>query len=281
MDIKRKEEVFGNMSDEHSAWPAWWRAKIGNITPSVDLTTCPELQAVFPKGVLLLHTRVMLREVTPEALRKLADEVLYAAELLGTAKPDVISYSCTSSAIMKGADYEADIVQRIADATGAKGTSMVRSVIEALHFLEVRKLVIVAPYLQEIVDAEEKYLESFGFETVHSVTFSSTDPIANAARAPWENYQFALDAARQAHDADAVFISCGALRTIEIIEHLERATDMPVVSSNLCTAWNCLRLAGIKQHKFASADSVAINSEVRDRRSINIGGECGVRDRIA
>ena len=247
MDIKRKEDGFGLLSNEHSGWPAGWRAKIGTITPSVDLVSCPELQAIFPKGVLLLHTRVMLKEVTPEALIKLADEVLYAGELLGTAKPDVISYSCTSSAIMKGAEYEASIVKRIADATGAKSTSMVRSVVEALNFLEVKKLVIVAPYLQEIVDAEEKYLESFGFNTVHSETLNSADALANTARAPWENYHFALDAARQAPDAEAIFISCGALRTIEIIEHLERATMKPVVSSNLCTAWNCLRLAGIKE----------------------------------
>ena len=148
---------------------------------------------------------------------------------------------------MKGAQYEASIVKRIADATGAKSTSMVRSVVEALNFLEVKKLVIVAPYLQEIVDAEEKYLESFGFNTVHSETLNSADALANTARAPWENYHFALNAARRAPDAEAIFISCGALRTIEIIEHLERTTMKPVVSSNLCTAWNCLRLAGIKE----------------------------------
>ena len=247
METRRKDKGFELSSNEHSGWPAGWRAKIGTITPSVDLVSCPELQAIFPKGVLLLHTRVMLREVTPEALIKLADEVLYAGELLGTAKPDVISYSCTSSAIMKGAQYESSIVKRIADDTGAKSTSMALSVVEALNFLKVKKLVIVAPYLQDIVDAEEKYLESFGFDVIHSETLSSTDPHANAARAPWENYHFALDASRQAPDAEAIFISCGALRAIEIIEHLERTTMKPVVSSNLCTAWNCLRLAGIKE----------------------------------
>ncbi|MBW1801635.1 MAG: hypothetical protein JRJ85_13010, partial [Deltaproteobacteria bacterium] len=85
--MRRKEGGLGLLSDKHSAWPAWWRAKIGTITPSVDLVSCPELQAIFPQGVLLLQTRVMLKAVTAEALIKLADEVLYAGELLGTAKP--------------------------------------------------------------------------------------------------------------------------------------------------------------------------------------------------
>ena len=33
----------------------------------------------------------------------------------------------------------------------------------------------------------------------------------------------------------------------QIIEYLERAIGKPAVSSNLCTAWNCLRLASVKE----------------------------------
>jgi maleate isomerase len=189
----------------------------------------------------------MLKEATPEGLVKLSEEVLYAAELLGTARPDVISYNCTSSAIMKGAEYEADITRKIADVSGAQGTSMALSITEGLSFLGVKKIAMVCPYLQEVVDAEEKYLESFGFEVVYSETLNKSDPLAYAAREPWENYHFALDAARKTPEAEAVVVSCGAMRTIEIIEYLERAIGKPAVSSNLCTAWNCLRLAGIKE----------------------------------
>ena len=124
---------------------------------------------------------------------------------------------------------------------------MAISVVDALNFLKVKKLVMVTPYLEEIVETEEKYLESFGFDVIHSETLNRADQLANMKRSPWENYHFALDAARQAPDAEAIFISCGALRTLEIIEYLERATLKPVVSSNLCNAWNCLKLAGIKE----------------------------------
>ena len=46
-------------------------------------------------------------------------------------------------------------------------------------------------------------------------------------------------------DADAIFISCGALRSIEIIDELEARTGKPVVTSNQALAWHALRLAGI------------------------------------
>jgi len=247
MNISGNETCCVPEPGAHFGWPAWWRAKIGSISPSLDLTSYYEQQTLFPDGVMLLQTRVMLKEATPEGLAKLGEEVLYGAQLLATVKPDVISYSCTSSAIMKGAEFEADIVRQIEETTGAKGTSMALSIREALSFLGVKKIAMVCPYLKAVVAAEEAYLEAFGFEGVYSDTLDKVDPLDYAARAPWDNYHFALDAARKAPEAEAVVVSCGAMRTIEIVEYLEKAIGKPAVSSNLCTAWNCLRLAGIKE----------------------------------
>jgi maleate isomerase len=232
---------------EHDAWPSWWRARIGLIIPSPGLVSFQEQQTICPKGVAILHTRVMLKETTPEALSKLREEVLYAAELLATAKPEVISYNCTSSALIKGAEYEKAILQKIEEVTGIKATSAALSVVGSLQSLGIKKIVVVAPYLKEVTDAEEKYLESFGFEVVYSETLGMKEPLVFMERPPWENYHFAFNAYRKAPEAEAIFISCGAMRTIEIIEHLERAIGKPVLSSNQCNAWMCLKLAGIKE----------------------------------
>jgi maleate isomerase len=232
---------------EHDAWPAWWRARIGLIIPSPGLVSFQEQQAICPKGVMVLHTRVMLKETTPEALAKLSEEALYAAELLATAKPNVISYNCTSSAFIKGAAHEKAIIQKMEETTGIKATSMATSVIEALHSLNIKKLVVAAPYLKEITEVEEKYLDSFGFDVVHSETLGMKEPLKFMERPPWENYHLALNAYRKAPEAEAIFLSCGAMRTIEIIEHLERTTGRPVLSSNQCNAWMCLKLAGVRE----------------------------------
>lgn len=235
------------MTPDYDAWPSWWRAKIGLIVPSVDLETPREFQMVVPKGVALLHTRVMLKETTPEQLKKSGEEVLYAAELLATTEPDVISYNCTSGTMIKGAEYEKEIIKKIEEVSGAKATSMAFSITRAFEFLKVKKVLVVSPYVQEIVDAEERYFESFGYETVLSESMKIPYPLSVMARPPWENYRFTLNAYSKAPDADVILISCGALRTFEIIENLEKTTGIPVVSSNLCSVWMCLRLAGIKE----------------------------------
>jgi maleate isomerase len=55
-----------------------------------------------------------------------------------------------------------------------------------------------------------------------------------------------IDIAREVVDpaADALFISCTALRAAGVVPQIERAIGKPVVSSNLATAWMCLRLCG-------------------------------------
>jgi len=247
MEIRKEQSQDKNIPKTHDAWPSWWRAKIGVILPSVDLETPRECRMVFPEGVAMLHTRVMLKETTPEALNKSGEEVLYAAQLLATTRPDVISYNCTSGTIIKGPEYERDLLQKIEEVAGVKANSMALSIVKALEFLKVKKIVVVSPYVQEIVDAEEKYFESFGFETLLSESMYIPQPLSVMARPPWENYHFTLNASRKVPDADAILISCGALRSVEIIEALEKAIGKPVVSSNLCSAWMCLRLAGIKE----------------------------------
>lgn len=47
-------------------------------------------------------------------------------------------------------------------------------------------------------------------------------------------------------DADAVFISCDALRALDIIDKLERRLGKPVICSNQAMMWDMLRLTGIK-----------------------------------
>ncbi|MEN8198200.1 MAG: arylmalonate decarboxylase, partial [Pseudomonadota bacterium] len=47
-------------------------------------------------------------------------------------------------------------------------------------------------------------------------------------------------------DADAVFISCGALRTLDVIGEIEEAIGKPAICSNQAMIWNNLRLAGVE-----------------------------------
>ena len=59
--------------------------------------------------------------------------------------------------------------------------------------------------------------------------------------------EYIADFAMQADtpDADTLFISCGALRSIDIIAELEQRLAKPVICSNQAMMWDMLRQAGI------------------------------------
>ena len=49
-------------------------------------------------------------------------------------------------------------------------------------------------------------------------------------------------------DADAIFLSCGGIRSAEVAEEIERISGKPVITSNQAQFWSCLRRAGVKDH---------------------------------
>tara|TARA_Y100000294_G_scaffold52264_1_gene49247 strand:- start:48 stop:260 length:213 start_codon:yes stop_codon:yes gene_type:complete len=46
-------------------------------------------------------------------------------------------------------------------------------------------------------------------------------------------------------DAEAVFISCTALRAVEVLDQIEKRISKCVISSNQAIIWDCLRSVNI------------------------------------
>ena len=47
-------------------------------------------------------------------------------------------------------------------------------------------------------------------------------------------------------DAEAIFISCTALRAVEVLDQIEKKVSKYVISSNQAIIWDCLRSVNIK-----------------------------------
>src|SRR5262249_29202543 len=112
-----------------------------------------------------------------------------------------------------------------------------------LRTLGARRIVVGTPYLDEINAREADYLESAGFEVL-SITGLNLEKDSDMVRvAPDYILELALSIDRP--EADAIFISCGALRTLDVVGEIERRAGKPVIASNQAMIWDTLRLAGI------------------------------------
>ena len=236
---------------ENGAWlrdtDFGWKARLGLITPSLGWTPEHEWPRMFPRGVSYLVSRMPLKATTPEELLKMGEHALEAADLLASASVDFICYGCTVETILQGMAYDKKLTDELRAATGIPAKTMAGAVVEALRAFNTRKLAMVAPYIHDINVREKTFMEGLGIEVVYENGLGISDTVAIARVTPATVYQLGLDAMAKSPDADALLISCGNLRTIEVIAALERDTGKPVISSNQAMLWSALQAVGVDE----------------------------------
>jgi len=219
------------------------RAKIGYVLLATEQTIEDDVFRLRPKGVGVHFSRVPIPDSITNAsllaqVRQLAPA---AARLLPDNSLDVICYACTSGSLVIGEQRVFTELKK--GAPGAEPTSLITGVIRALRILGVQRLAVATPYLDEINQREAACLEEAGFDVLNIEGLNLQRDSDMVRVAP----DYILDFSRSVDhaDADALFVSCGALRTLDVIEDLEQAIGKPAICSNQAMIWDTLRRAGI------------------------------------
>jgi maleate isomerase len=198
---------------------------------------------MLPQGVALYATRLPLRGSAEAELLAMAGNVEEAARLLAHANVGLVAFNCTAVSTYSKA-LEADIRQRIASATGLPALMTSVAIVEALRAFQVKKLVLLTPYIPEINAREVRFLNEAGFEVLSQTGLGLNTNTEMALLEPdvW------IELGRKNKDsrADAYLVSCTAVRSAEVIDAMERELGRPVVTSNQAIAWHCLRNGGVE-----------------------------------
>jgi maleate isomerase len=220
------------------------RAKIGYVLLATEQTVQDDVIRLRPPGVGIHFTRAPIADsITNESLAAQADLLAdCAATLLPDGSLDVVCYACTSGSLVIGEERVFAELKR--GAPGAQATSLITGVIRALRQLDAKRIVVATPYLDEVNRREVDYLEQAGFEVISLCGLNLEKDSDMVRVAPDFIAEFAL--AQDREEADAIFISCGALRTLEVIGEIEARAGKPAICSNQAMIWDCLRLAGIE-----------------------------------
>lgn len=220
-----------------------FKAKVGFVLLATEQTIEDDMYELMPKEVGKHFSRVPIPDsITNETLLNLANDLgPSASQILPDGSLDVITYACTSGSLVVG---EERVFQELAKgAPKAVKTSLITSVIRALKTINAKKIVVATPYLDEINQKEKDYMISQGLDILDIQGLQLEKDSEMIKVTPDYLLQFAQSLDRA--DADAIFISCGALRSIDIIEELEARTKKPVITSNQAMAWDVMRLAGV------------------------------------
>jgi len=220
------------------------RARLGFILMSTDLAAESDFFAMVPEGVAVHITRLKTDDYTTNETLALHIEHMAeaAARIQPDTKPDVVSYHCTSGSIVLGEEVVMAEIRK--GAPWAQPMCIVTGVVDALSELGAKKIVVGTPYLDEINTLEAEFLTTKGFEIldIQGLNLETGIEFGHVTPSYWKAFAQQIDQP----DADAVFLSCGGIRSLEVAEDIERLIGKPVITSNQAQFWSCLRRAGIK-----------------------------------
>ncbi|MGJ7038538.1 maleate isomerase [Shinella sp. BE166] len=217
--------------------------RVGLIILATDHTTEVDFQRMVANERIGVYvTRIpYANPVTPENLRAMQPSLTAGAALiLPDEQLDVVMYSCTSASVVIG-DAAVKAAVKAAKPTAVVVTPTAAAV-SGLKAFGAKRISVLTPYTTETSKPMADYFIALGFDIARFTCLSLTDDREMARISPAEIVAFAKEAT--APDCDALFISCTAVRAAGVAAKIEAAIGKPVVTSNLATAWACLRLCG-------------------------------------
>lgn len=219
------------------------RPMVGMIVPPAAGAVPPEPPALYP-DLDFIATGLALDRMTPHGYDTVIGKVEAAARALADRGADVISLMGTSLSFYRGPAFNDELIAVMERATGLPASTMSTAVADALRALGGRRIAVATAYGEEVNARLAAYLEACGFAVLALVSLdiervedvlqvTDSDLVAIGRRA-----------VAAAPAAEALFISCGGLQTLNVTVPLEEECRLPVVSSAMAGAWGAARLAG-------------------------------------
>jgi maleate isomerase len=206
--------------------------RVGLIVPSSNSVIEVDFYRRLPADATLHTARMYLEQTTPEGESAMLDDHLPVAITdLRTARPDVMVFGCTSAGALRGNAYEAELIKRIAEETGAETFSVAASVRRVIREAGGRRVGVITPYVESLNDKIRESLEDDGLEVAGIHGLGITENFAIAEVEPARIAQFASECFAGS-DIDLLFASCTNFRAIDAREEIQAALGVPVVTSN-------------------------------------------------
>jgi len=220
------------------------KARIGLILPAANHVLEPEFWRLLPKGVSLHTSRMLNTEASLKDTEQMNRHMVKAARELSIIQPSIVAYGCTTGSFMKGLGWDLEISKKIGSVVNAPVMTTSTGVIKALKEMRVKTLSVASPYIEEVNVREREFLEAHGFQVLEIRGMGILNAFEIGLVDSKEVYEFGKRIFKEG--SDTLFLSCTNLRTLEIIERLEKELNKPVVSSNQATIWATLGMVELK-----------------------------------
>jgi len=220
--------------------------QLGLAVPPANLTVEPEMAMLLPAGVSLHTTR--LGSASPSPRQRLLDYVRNldgAIESFRGAPLEALMFACTGSSYLIGREAEGKLVAALSDARGVPVITAANAVLQTLRTLGSERIALVTPYPDWLTREACRYWDAAGLQiaAIETVPIGSEDTRAIYGL----RSATAIEALGRLSPAgaDAILLSGTGMPTLRAIKWAAETIGIPVLSSNLCLAWQVLDLLGV------------------------------------
>jgi maleate isomerase len=209
--------------------------RAGLIVPSSNTVVETDFFHHLPPEVTLHTARMFLADTTAEAERVMVSKYLpRAIDDIASIRPDVVAFACTSAGAVLGAEGEAQLIEGIAQATGAAVVSTNDAVGACIAAHNPAAIAVITPYVDELNTHIQSGLERRGLRVVRIAGMGLTDNLAIGSVSPGQIVELAAYVLAGL-DFDLLFVSCTNFRGVDARETLSSRFGVPVITSNQAT----------------------------------------------
>jgi len=217
---------------------------IGLIFPPANYPLPPDAHRLFPSGVRFVSNGLDFSGMTIEGYEEAIPRVGPRAAELAAQGADLISVFGSSITFYRGAAFNEELVKRVTDLTGLPATTQSNGLVDGLKHVNARRVAVATAYTDIVTGRLKIFLEEHGFEVVSTLGLGYERIPEGAATQPIL-HELGVNSYERSNKADALVMSCGGLRTLDVIVPLEGSIGVPVVSSTPHGLWHCARMVGM------------------------------------
>jgi arylmalonate decarboxylase len=218
----------------------------GLIFPPADYPIPPDAGRLYPSGVRFIGNGLGFNGMTIESYNEAIPRAMPRAQELAAQGASLISVFGSSITCYKGAAFNEELTKQVTALTGLPATTQSNGLVDGLKHVNAKRVAVATAYTDIVTERLEIFLAEHGFEVLSSKGLGF-ERVPEGGGTPEILHKLGVEAhAAASTKPDALVLSCGGLRTLDVIVPLENAIGVPVVSSTPHGLWHCARMVGVK-----------------------------------
>ena len=177
-----------------------------------------------------------------------------SAQILPSEDVDIIAYGCTSGTVAMGESVIANQIKKSKPNTYV--TTPITAALKAFTKLNIKKISILTPYPKPVNETVFNYFLKNNIEVLNFSSFNLNYDSEIAMVKP----SHIVETIREMNHkgSDAIFVSCTALRIVEVLQKAEDEIKKTIISSNQSIIWDSIRSININD-KIANFGKLLLN----------------------